>query len=439
MRDGFPTTDDLVAYLRGRLDDQETQALEGLLADSEPLRQELARTRDVLAIVDAASEEATVRRVNDYLDRAVAARASDIHVEANASGGVVRLRVDGVLQVIEELSSEAVRATLGRVRQLFGMAVENTVQAQDGRHRTTIAGLQLDLRGSYLPGIHGGRCCIRLLSRADVLVAWDRLGFLPVQDAAVRRAITAPHGLVVCCGPTGSGKTTVLYTLLHEIARPEVNVVSIEDPVEVDLPWVHQTQVAPQHGMGFAPLMRAIMRQDPDVILVGEIRDRETLDMGAQAALTGHLVMTTMHTKDGVGAIRRLLDLGVEPFILSNVLLAVVVSRLARRVCPDCGQPATLRPSLAARLDLPSDEGDYRAGAGCDSCRQTGYRGRVALFEVIESHAALSDAIANHASDDILREQAFATGQPTHRQHAAELVRQGITTAEEAARILSLG
>ena len=439
MRDDFPTSEDLVAYLRERLNADETHALEGRLADSEQLRRELDRTREVLAIVDAAGEEATIRRVNDYLDRASQANASDLHVETTSSGGLVRLRVDGVLHVIDELSSEAARACLARLRQLFAMEVENEVQAQDGRHRTTIADRRLDLRGSFLPGIHGGRCCVRLLARADVLVEWDKLGFLPEEDAAVRRILTAPHGLVICTGPTGSGKTTVLYTLLGEVAREAINVMSVEDPVEVDLPWVHQSQIAPQRGMDYVPLLRAIMRQDPDVVMVGEIRDRETAEMVAGMAITGHLVLTQLHTSGTVAAIRRLIDVGLEPYVVSSILRGVVASRLVRAVCPNCGGPAKIRAGEAEQLELDPTADGYRAGDGCETCRQTGYKGRRAAFEILEMNPALRDAIAANSTDDILQEQAFATGLPTLREHAAELVRQGVTTAEEVLRVMSLG
>lgn len=437
MPDDERLREDLVAYLRGRLNEAEVAVFETRLASDESLRAELERTRTVLDIVDAASEETTVRWVNELLEKAFTARASDIHLDLNPTEVIVRLRIDGVLHVVEQLPFDQGRACVGRLKQLCDMPPADFVQPADGRFRTEVNGKRLDLRGSYVPGLAGGRLCLRLLDASAVLFEWDRLGLLPKENDAVQKLIHAPCGLVTVCGPTGSGKSTLLYQMIKAVARPEVNVLSVEDPVEIDLPWVAQTQTKPQLGLGFAPLLRSLMRQDPDVIMVGEIRDRETLEMCCQAALTGHLVLTTLHTNSAAAAVARMLDIGLPAFVLGQSLIGSIGMRLVRKICPDCRIEVTDPGNAAARqLGLQPGSVTLSRGQGCETCRGTGYRGRTGLYEVLAVTRQVAEAIAAGSPTEVLHSLAFAGELPDLRGHGARLVAEGVTTAEEVVRVL---
>ncbi len=439
MHEGFPTEDDLVAYVQGRLPADETDWIDARAADDAGLREAVERTRTVVAILAEATQEATVRRVNSYLEQGFRSRASDLHLDLNHDGGVVRLRIDGVLHEIDRLPLDTARAAVARLKELLAMPVTDSRRPADGRLLCEMDGKRLDLRGSYLPGINGGRLCLRYLDRSGVSLGLDQVHLLPEELAAIRRMIRQPYGIIVTSGPTGSGKTTLMYSMIRELAGESLNVLSIEDPVELDLPWVAQTAISPAAGVTFATALRAVMRQDPDVIMVGEIRDRESLDGCVQAALTGHLVLTQLHADTGVGAIRRLLDMGVEPFLLRSSLIGVTAQRLARRVCDQCGREVECRfPAAAVRLGIEPEGLVYRAGEGCEHCRHTGFRGRTGLYEVVEVTPALADAIGDGAEDHILRELAFSGDLPDLRGHAARKVADGVTSVEEAARVLSL-
>lgn len=438
MRDDFPNQDDLLAYLQEQLPAAEAAALEARLAQSPALREELERTRTVLALVQEASEEANIRRANELLERTIRAGASDLHLDLTRDGAVARLRVDGVLHESESFSGEVGRGALHRLKQLLGIDLVEQQRPADGRCDLVLDNKRYDLRGSFLPTLYGGRLVIRVFDASTVQLGLDRLGFFADELEAVRRLTRLPSGLLVAAGPTGAGKTTVLYSLLHELARPEVNVLSIEDPVELALPWVAQVRLQPAIGNTYPSLLRAILRQDPDVIMVGEVRDTETLQMSIQAALTGHLVLATLHARDAVGVIRRLVEMGAEPYLLAEVLVGVIGCRLARLNCPHCASEVAAQGSAPAVLGLDPRGLTHQAGAGCERCRQTGYRGRSGIFEVVEVSAALADAIANGASDQVLREQAFAGELPDFRGHAVRLVAEGRTTPGEAARVLSL-
>ncbi len=440
MSEFNPTQDDLVAYLRGELPAAESAAIDARLARDERLRALLERTREVMQIVAEAGDETTIRRVNDYLERTIRAGASDLHLDLERDGGVTRLRIDGVLHEQERLPIAAARATLARLKSIFAMPADNTDRPADGRCPFDLDGRQYDLRGSFLPGIHGGRVCVRVLDSSSALAAWDKLGLFPEEQAALERLVRLPHGLITVTGPTGSGKTTLLYALVRLIAGEAINVMSVEDPVELDLPWVAQSAVSVAKGVTFPYLMRAIMRHDPDVVLVGEIRDLETAEMAVQMALTGHLVLTTLHTYSSIGTIHRLLDIGLEPFLVSSSLRGTVSMRLVRKTCAECATESSspISATAAAQLGLTGRDLTWRAGRGCEACRGTGFRGRTGLYEVVEVSNALADAIAMRAPDEVLREQAFTGGLPTMQQHAARLVTEGLTTPEEAARVLSI-
>ncbi|MBI5831849.1 MAG: type II/IV secretion system protein [Armatimonadetes bacterium] len=440
MSDFSPTQDDLVAYLRGQLTAAESGAIDARLARDERLRDLLERTREVLRIVTESTEDSTVRRANDYLRRGIEAGASDVHLDLERDGGVVRLRIDGALHEVDRLPIAAARAVLARFKTLFAMPPENTDLPADGRLAFGHGEKRLDLRGSFLPGIHGGRLCARILDQTTALAPWDKLGLFPEEEAALQRLARLPHGMVTVTGPTGSGKTTLLYALVRLLAGEAINCVSVEDPVEFDLPWVAQSSVNPARGVTFAYLLRAVLRQDPDVIMVGEIRDLESLQMLVQCAITGHLALTTLHTYNAVATISRLLDVGLEPFLVSSSLRGIVGMRLVRKVCPECAEEvrAPLAASVAEALGIADRGIPWRRGRGCTACHQSGFRGRTGVYEIVEVSSALADAIAAREPEPTLRELAFTGTLPTMQGHAARLVIDGVTTPDEAARVLGI-
>jgi len=382
-------------------------------------------------------DEPTVRRVEGWLQRAVAERAGDLHLDLVDDGGYVRLRIDGVLHEIERLPLEAAHAALGRLKVLLDIAPGDFVMPADGRFRLDRGGRSFDVRGSYLPGADGGRICLRFLDRLSELAPWPVLFAKPSHDAAARRLMAKPCGLALICGPAGSGKTTTAYGLLQSVAGEGLNVVTVENPVEYRLPWMAQSTIGPWIGLGFLEMLRAVMRQDPDVIFLGVLPDVETARLACEAALTGHLVLATMSAPDGLAALARLRDMGLEPYHLGATLVGLMGQRLVRKVCAACrvdGPPQSAAAMMALGLDGRLDTVSH--GRGCELCRGTGYRGRAPLLELIEPTAAFNDAVARDAPGEVLRELAFTPDLPDFRGMAAELVSAGVTTPEEALRVL---
>jgi type II secretory ATPase GspE/PulE/Tfp pilus assembly ATPase PilB-like protein len=306
-----------------------------------------------------------------------------------------------------------------------------------GRYDLTWRERQFVVWGSFVPGIHGGRLALRLLDRAVAMVPWDKVFTRPENEQAAGRLMKQPNGLVLVTGPTGSGKTTVLYTMVNRVAGEGVNCMSAENPVEFDLPWVAQTSVNPKAGFGFADALQWFTRQDPDVIMVGDVPDLDTALMGVELAATGHLVLAQLHAQDTLSTLAYLRDLGLAPFHLANVLSGVISMRLVRCICNECRTEATVR-STSALVALGMDERieTVQAGRGCSACHGTGFRRRTALMEVMEVNDALRDAIARDAPAEVLRELAFTPDLPDFRGQAAWLIEQGVTTPEEAYRVL---
>lgn len=379
-----------------------------------------------------------VQLVNRVLSDAVRLGASDIHVETQREALRVRFRVDGLLRDVMTTNRRVAPSVISRLKIMSGLDIAERRVPQDGRTRIVVDGTPVDCRVSSLPGLHGEKVVIRLLTRGDQVTPLAEVGFEPGQLAVFRSVLSVPQGLVLITGPTGSGKTNTLYSAIAEILTPEKNIVTLEDPVEVQLPGITQVQVNTRTGMTFQAGLRSVLRQDPDIVLVGEVRDAETAELALRASLTGHLVLTTLHTNSAVAALTRLVDMGVEPFLVASSLTASLAQRLVRRPCPTCAESyvpdeATLA-LLGLRLDDVLDATPLR-GTGCPECGGTGYRGRTAVFEVLEVDAGMRSVLLKNPSEDAVGAQARAAGMMTLRAAAIEKARRGETTFEEAVRV----
>jgi type IV pilus assembly protein PilB len=383
-----------------------------------------------------------VKLVNGLLQQALRERASDVHLEPMAEGVRVRYRVDGALRPVMTLPRAHHAPVVSRIKVMAGMDIAEKRLPQDGRVQIRAQGRQVDLRVSTLPTIFGEKVAIRLLDRASAYLALDDLGFGSEALARYRKLIRRAYGMILVTGPTGSGKTTTLYATLREINTPEKNIITIEDPVEYVLEGINQIRVNPKAGLTFALGLRSILRQDPDVIMVGEIRDRETADIAIRSANTGHLVLSTLHTNDAAGALTRLLDMGVEPFLVASSVIGVVAQRLVRTLCRHCRRPYEVPAGGEEHLLL--GEGIktpltlYRA-AGCPECAGTGYLGRTAILEVMPMTSALRRLVLARASGEEIAAQAVAEGMITLWEDGLAKVRRGLTTMAEVVRVAYAG
>jgi general secretion pathway protein E len=392
--------------------------------------------RDLLEADDAAP---IIKLVNGLLSQAVKDRASDIHIEAFEQELVVRFRVDGMLYDLLSPPKRFHPAITSRIKVMSGLNIAEKRLPQDGRIRVRIAGRDIDIRVSVIPTAFGERIVLRLLDRAQALVDvnLDRLGFSGDNLVKIDRLIRQSHGIILATGPTGSGKTTTLYACLSRINSPEKNIITIEDPIEYQLHGIGQMQVNPKIDLTFANGLRSILRQDPDVIMVGEIRDSETAEIAIQAALTGHLVFSTLHTNDSFGALTRLVDMGIEPFLVSSSVMAVLAQRLVRVLCHDCREPYLPPPSELSRIGLSSLQAGrqiYRA-KGCRHCRNTGYRGRSAVHELMIVDDAVRELVMKKADASSIRRVCTAKGMKVLRHDGADRVLAGQTTIEELLRV----
>jgi general secretion pathway protein E len=392
--------------------------------------------RDLLEADDAAP---IIKLVNGLLSQAVKDRASDIHIEVFEEELVVRFRVDGMLFDVLSPPKRFHPAITSRIKVMSGLNIAEKRLPQDGRIRVRIAGRDIDIRVSVIPTAFGERIVLRLLDRAQALVDvnLDRLGFSGDNLRKIDRLIRQSHGIILATGPTGSGKTTTLYACLSRINSPDKNIITIEDPIEYQLHGIGQMQVSPKIDLTFANGLRSILRQDPDVIMVGEIRDSETAEIAIQAALTGHLVFSTLHTNDSFGALTRLVDMGIEPFLVSSSVMAVLAQRLVRVLCPDCREPFLPSQPELNRIGLNPDDCSgriYRA-KGCRACRNTGYRGRTALQELMVVDDNVRDLVMKKADASSIRRACTARGMKILRQDGAERVMAGQTTIEELLRV----
>ncbi len=391
---------------------------------------------DVNHLRDMAFEAPVIRLVNLLVESAIAAEASDIHIEPFEDTLRVRYRIDGILFDQESPPRRLRDAVTSRIKLMAEMNIAERRLPQDGRIRVSLHGRRVDIRVSTIPTVHGESIVMRLLDRASVFLPLEKLGFGSDTLKHFEALIQRPHGILLVTGPTGSGKTTTLYAALEKINSPDRKILTIEDPVEYQLKGVNQIPVKPKIGLSFATGLRHIVRQDPDVILVGEIRDLETVDIAIQAALTGHMVFSTLHTNDAPGAIPRLQDMGAEPYLIASVLEGVLAQRLVRRICQVCRAPETPSAAEIEALGVEAPPGVtlYR-GLGCDECRNTGYRGRTAIYELFTITEDVRSLILRRASSREIRRLAVEAGMTTLRMDGWSRACEGVTTVEEVLRV----
>jgi general secretion pathway protein E len=393
---------------------------------------------DVAHLRDMASEVPVIRLVNQMLVRALESRASDVHIEPFENQLKVRYRIDGILHEVEPPPRQLRAAVISRLKILAQLNIAERRLPQDGRIKIRLGGKDVDLRIATVPTLYGESVVIRLLERGQIFTELEALGFPPIPLQQFNTMILKPHGMILVTGPTGSGKTTTLYGALQKINDPGKKIITIEDPVEYQLSGVNQIQVKPQIGLSFANGLRSIVRQDPDVIMVGEIRDAETAEIAVQAALTGHLVFSTLHTNDAAGAISRLLEMGVQDYLLSSSLLGVLAQRLVRRLCAVC-RKETPFAGIADESEFSFPDGTAPRvvweAVGCDVCSGTGYHGRVAIFELLAVTSEICKVIISRADAGTIRKMAVQQGMRLLRDDGWDKVRQGTTTLAEVLRV----
>ncbi len=394
------------------------------------------REEDITQLRDMAFEAPVVRLVNLLIEEAVAAEASDIHIEPSEDTLRVRYRIDGILYDLEAPPRRLQAAVTSRVKLMAELNIAERRLPQDGRIRMTLNGRRVDIRVSSIPTIHGESLVMRLLDRSSVFMPFDKLGFGPETASTFDRLIKQPNKILLVTGPTGSGKTTTLYAALDKINAPEKKIITIEDPVEYQLKGINQIAVRPKIGLTFAGGLRHIVRQDPDIIMVGEIRDLETAEIAVQAALTGHLVFSTLHTNDAPGAITRLQDMGVEPYLIASVLSGVLAQRLVRRICQTCRILDAPDPGDLLAIGVTDAQGvKLFRGEGCGACRKTGYKGRVGTYELFIITEEIRSLILRRASTGEIRRVAVEQGMVSLREDAWTKARAGLTTVEEILRV----
>ena len=428
--------EDILANLNQIFDMSSASAEQMLedLSDTDELSREIEEIGDLLESEDDAP---VIRLVNTIVSQAMKDRASDIHIEPFESEVQVRFRIDGMLHIIVRPPKGVQAALTSRIKVMAGLDIAEKRHPQDGRFRVKIAGREIDVRVSMLPTAFGERVVMRLLDRSAKMLTLRDLGMSQQQFSHMQQVVQAPHGIVLITGPTGSGKSTTLYAALMEVDRNNRNVMTIEDPIEYQVQGVGQMQVQPKIGLDFASGLRSILRQDPDIVMIGEIRDLETAEIAIQASLTGHLVFATLHTNDSLSAVVRLQDMGIEPYLVASSLNMVQAQRLVRRLCPHCKQqrPATERDWQTLE-STSQDQSEYIYDAvGCDHCMHTGFQGRISIYEMLTISDAMRNAIHEGKGLPSLRRLARQEQLITLRQDGARHVAAGTTTLEEVLRV----
>jgi len=435
-------------------DSELTKILEGTNGASEGAQS--AKNESVKELVESAlvdmlpAEEVTageetvqvdapiIKLANKIIVDAIKMRASDIHIEPHEKGVSVRYRIDGVLQKVASLPVQIKNSLVTRIKIMSHLDIAEKRLPQDGRIKLKIFGKEIDFRVSTLPLIYGEKVVLRVLEKGSLQLDLSKLGFEEVSLKFFLEALEKPYGMILVTGPTGSGKTTTLYSALMRLNRPEVNIMTVEDPVEYSFPGINQVQVKEEIGLTFAATLRSFLRQDPDIIMVGEIRDFETAEIAVKAALTGHLVLSTLHTNDAPSTITRLINMGIEPFLVSSSVILIVAQRLVRKLCPHCKQEQTVTKETLLKIGFPADKIDeikIYAPKGCSECNMTGYKGRVALYEVMPVKDELKELILTGAPATEIKKEAMRLGMLTLRQSAIHKVMAGITSIKELLRV----
>jgi len=385
-------------------------------------------------LTEVAEEPPVIKLVNILVSEAVKDRVSDIHIEPEQAVLRVRYRIDGILHEVHSLPKKLQNAVISRIKILAEMDIAENRRPQDGKISVKLENKDLDIRVSTFPTVHGENVVMRLLDRTSILLGLKDLGFTKENLEIFSKMILQPNGIILVTGPTGSGKTTTLYSALSTISSMEKNIITIEDPVEYELPLIRQTQVNPKADITFANGLRSILRQDPDVIMVGEIRDKETAEVAIQASLTGHLVFSTLHTNDAPSSLTRLIDMGLEPFLISSSLILIVAQRLVRQICPKCKEEYSPTPSALQDLGLDAKVKFFR-GKGCPACKNTGFLGRIGIFEVLVLNETIRKMVEERNSADTIRNKAIELGMKSLREDGLEKARLGLTTIEEILRV----
>ena len=409
-----------------------------LIGDVETRPDELTFDADIQQLKDLASEAPVIRLVSLLITNALEMRASDIHIEPFENRLIVRYRVDGVLHEVESPPKRLSAAVISRVKIMANLDIAERRLPQDGRIRLRIQGKEIDLRVSTLPTMHGESVVMRILDKGHVALDFQKLGF---QDDTLKTfldVLLQPHGVLLVTGPTGSGKTTTLYTALDRLNQPDVKILTVEDPVEYQMSGINQIQVKPQIDLTFANALRSIVRQDPDVIMIGEIRDLETAQIAVQSALTGHLVLSTVHTNDAPSTVNRLLDMGVEDYLLTSTVIGILAQRLVRKLCPNCKEAYVALPELVEQMRLrkfsQNREITLWHAKGCSHCAQTGYIGRLCILEMMPMTDALRSLVMKHENAAVLRAEAIRGGMVTMYEDGLRKALAGATTFEEVLR-----
>ena len=410
-----------------------------VIGDVETRVDELDFNADVQQLKDLASEAPVIRLVSLIITNALDMRASDIHVEPFENRLSVRYRVDGVLHDVESPPKRLAAPVISRIKIMANLDIAERRLPQDGRIRLRVQGKEIDLRVSTVPTMHGESVVMRILDKGGVALDFYKLGFAEDTLAAFIEVLQQPHGILLVTGPTGSGKTTTLYTALDRLNQPDVKILTVEDPVEYQMVGINQIQVKPQIDLTFANALRSIVRQDPDVIMIGEIRDLETAQIAVQSALTGHMVLSTLHTNDAASTVNRLLDMGVDDYLLTSTVVGILAQRLVRKLCPHCKEPYHALPEIVTQLGLakfapPGDITLYHA-RGCGQCSQTGYMGRFCILEMLPMSDPLRSLIMKHVNSNELKAQAQKDGMVSMYEDGMRKALAGETTFEEVLRV----
>ena len=400
--------------------------------DLSRLLQDIPKVEDLL---DSQNDAPLIRLINALFTQALRDGASDIHIEPFESRSVVRLRIDGTLRDLIEPARALHGAIVSRVKIMAQLDIAEKRLPQDGRITLRVAGKPIDVRVSTIPTGHGERVVLRLLDKQAARLDLSKLGMDDATLGQMDRLIREAHGIVLVTGPTGSGKTTTLYAALSRLDPKALNIMTVEDPIEYDLDGISQTPINTRIDMSFARALRTILRQDPDVIMIGEIRDLETAQIAVQASLTGHLVFATLHTNDAASAVTRLVDMGVEPFLLASSLIGVAAQRLVRCLCVECRKPAGVKAAQLKALGFAPMKGTFYSAHGCPACRQTGYRGRTGIYELMLLDDGLRRLIHDRSSEHALREYASARGMRSLRDDGLRWAAQGVISLEEVVRV----